>query len=269
MRVHGLMALAGAVGIGLLTACGSDAPANTDPSALALDGRTFLGDTATVDDKPYDLAPGSTLRLGFDDSTLAASGGCNTMSGAGSWEDGTLRLDGSLATTEMACDEPLMEQDTWFADLLSSQPSLAQEGDTLTLTSDSTIVVLTDEETVVPDQSLTGTTWQLDAITTGESVSSVPSGAKATVTFESNGTLKAFLGCNRGSGNYIEEGGQLTIDELATTLMACSPPGGDVENAMLSVLQGTVRYSIDGNVLVLSPTNVSGEGPSGLTFRAS
>ena len=63
-----------------------------------------------------------------------------------------------LAMTEMACDEPLMQQDTWFADILTSEPTLLQDDTTLTLTSDDTVIVFTDEEVVVPDASLTGTT---------------------------------------------------------------------------------------------------------------
>ena len=58
--------------------------------------------------------------------------------------------------TEMACAEPLMQQDTWFADILTSEPTLQQDDTTLTLTSDGTVVVFTDEEVVVPDASLTG-----------------------------------------------------------------------------------------------------------------
>ena len=161
-----------------------------------------------------------------------------------------------------------MDQDTWFADVLGSKPALAQDGDTLTLTTGSTIVVMTDEEVVVPDQALTGTPWQLDAITTGNTVSSVPAGTSATITFDDNGTLSAFLGCNQAHGDYTKTGDQLSIDSLASTKLACEPPASDIERAMLSVLDGTVDYSIDGNSLALTATRVSGDSPSALQFRA-
>ena len=273
MRPHRLavvpvVILATALSIG---ACGdADDTTSPQPDQLDLVGRTFIGDNVTVDDKPYPLVKGSQLRLTFDDGSIGASAGCNSMGGDASWDDGVLDVLGQgLAMTEMACAEPLMQQDTWFADILMSKPRLQQVDTTLTLTSGSTIVVLTDEEIVVPDASLTGGMWQLDSIIAGDAASSVPAGVDSTLQFTDDGELRAALGCNSGRGSYSVDGDTLSIDPLATTKMACQPPAADVETTVLGVLQGDVTFSIDGESLVLTAQKVTGSGATGLVYRSS
>ena len=260
-----------ALSIGLIvTGCGSDTddPGTGDTTVLDVDGRTFLSDNVMTDDQPMRLVKGSMLRLTFDGDTLGASAGCNTMSGQSSW-DGNLLVVTALGSTEMACDPPLMDQDAWFADFLTSKPTVTQDGDSLTMTSNSTVIVLRDEEVVTPDASLTGTRWTLDSITSGDSVSSVPQGVTANVEFADDGSLTAALGCNRGSGNYTRSGSLLEFGPIASTQMACEPTASDVESAMLSVLQGSVNYAIDGDLLTLSPTTVQGDSPTSLSFRTN
>ncbi len=214
------------------------------------------------------LFKGSQLRLSFDTDSIGASGGCNSMSGAATWANGTLRVtDGSLATTEMACDAPLMDQDTWFAKILTSSPDLTQDGDSLTLVSGSTIIVLTDEETVIPDASLTGTAWTLEAITTGDTVGTVPAGVRATLEFSDDGTVVANLGCNTGRGDYTANDTTIAFGPLATTRMACEPPASDVEQMMSGVLQGEVQFTIDGTSLTLTPTKAALVGVTQLDLR--
>jgi len=67
---------------------------------------------------------------------VSANAGCNTLFGGASWDGGKLELDGALASTMMACDDALMEQDQWLSDFLSSSPALALDGKTLTLGDD-------------------------------------------------------------------------------------------------------------------------------------
>jgi heat shock protein HslJ len=273
MRSHRLavvpvVILATALSIG---ACGDeDDTVSPQPDQLDLVGRTFIGDDVTVDDQPYPLVKGSQLRLTFDDGSIGASAGCNSMGGDATWNDGVLDVLGQgLAMTEMACDEPLMQQDTWFADILTSKPRLLQDDTTLTLTSGDTVVVLTDEEIVVPDASLTGGMWQLDSIIAGDAASSVPAGVTSTVSFGEDGELTVSPGCNTGSGSYTATQDTLTIDPIATTAMACEPPASDVETAVLGVLQGDVTFSIDGESLVLTAQKVTGSGATGLVYRSS
>ena len=71
-----------------LTACGGDDPqAPADPDQLDLVGRTFLSNDVTVNDQAYPLVKGSQLRLTFEDGTIGASAGCNSMGGDASWTE--------------------------------------------------------------------------------------------------------------------------------------------------------------------------------------
>lgn len=250
----------------LIGACGSSDDSSGDTTDLDLAGRTFVGDQVTRDDSPYPLVKGSQIRLTFDDDTIGASAGCNSMGGDASWSSGTLVVD-SLAGTEMGCDKDLMDQDAWLADLLTSEPTVLLADDTLTLTSGGTVVILSDEEVVVPDASLTGTTWVLDSLITADAASSVPAGVRSTVLFKPSGLVFAELGCNTGRGGYQADDSTITFEPMATTRMACEEAATSVEDAVLAVLQGEVRFSIDGESLVLTPTAVSGNAPDQLVYR--
>lgn len=48
--------------------------------------------------------------------------------------DAGLLTAGPFASTMMACEQPLMDQDTWLSDFLTSSPNVALDGSTLPLT---------------------------------------------------------------------------------------------------------------------------------------
>ena len=124
-------AIAGAAASLLLAGCGGG-------------GADLAGSTYTSTEvRGHDLVEGSQVTLTFDDGRISANAGCNTMNGAATWEGETLEVEGPLASTMMACEEPLMEQDTWLSDFLTSSPDLAVEGDELTLGDDSAGMTLT------------------------------------------------------------------------------------------------------------------------------
>lgn len=260
----GVMTVAAAV-----SGCSASTPdAGNDPAQPELVGRTFLGNDVRVNDTPLRLVPGSTLRVSFEQETIGASAGCNSMSGSARWGSGTLIVDGqTLSMTEMGCEASLMKQDTWFADFLTSRPQILQAEASLTMTSGNTVIALTDEEVVVPDVDLTGTPWQLDSITTQGAVSSVPSGVQSTLELDDKGQLIALLGCNTGRGTYRATNDVLTIEPLATTKKACAPPASDVESEVVGFLTGDVSYSIDGKSLILTAQKVIGPGPTALVYR--
>jgi heat shock protein HslJ len=246
-------------------ACGSStssSPDSTGADDSPLDGRTFLSQSVTEDGQPRVMAGDQPIRLTFADSRIAANPGCNSMGGTYSLDVDRL-IVADLATTEMACaDVALMDQDSWFADLLMAGPTLALAGDTLTMTSGSTIIVFVDRETADPDRPLIGTTWVLESIIDGESASSVPAGVRADLTFTADERLSAFLGCNRGSASAIVDDTSVEIGPLTTTRMACGELETEVEAAMIATLAGTVDYEIEGPQLRLRM------GDRGLDFRA-
>ena len=190
MRTLLTLALASAV---LLGACGGGGSATPGPTGQGLEGRTFLSTGA----QGRALVAGSTVRLAFQDGQVSASAGCNSMGGPYRI-DGDRLVAGQLATTEMACDPALMEQDRWLADLLGGA-TIALDGDTLDAHQGDHRLTLLDREVADPDRPLLGTRWVVDGLISGDAVSSVPAGVIAALTF-SDGRVDVEAGCNTGGG---------------------------------------------------------------------
>ena len=122
------------VGAVTLGACGDD-PDPVDPAAIE-------GTWSDAEVDGYELA--GTLTIHFEDGRIAVEGGCNNLMGA--YElDGDRLTAGPLASTMMACPDPLMAQDTWITELLATGTtvSLDDDGATLTLTTEDVTVTLT------------------------------------------------------------------------------------------------------------------------------
>ena len=243
-----------------MTGCGS-ATDESGSSPLDVDGRTFLSTSVTVDGEPMSLVSGTQLSLSFAGSTITANAGCNTLGGDATIDDGTLVVGNGLAMTEMGCDSDRMDQDTWFADLLSADPSVVLDGSMLTLESKDTVVNMTDDELADPDRPLVETAWTLTGITEADTASSVPSHPKVTLRLTEDGEVQFNDSCNSLDGTYTVNGDNISLEHISTTLMACSPKG-DVEAAVQAVLHDVVEFQIDGPSLTLS------NGPYGLTYRA-
>jgi heat shock protein HslJ len=221
------------------------------PPVDVLDGTEWLSTAVTEAGADRPLLDGTQIRLSFTDGQLGASAGCNTMGGTYAVEDGRLIVEGG-GMTEMGCDDERHAQDDWLFGFIGSQPSLAQEGDKLTLTSGETVIALQDSEVAEPDLPLTGTTWTVDAIITGDAVSSVPNGATATLVFTDEGLLEVDNGCNIGGGSYEVTDGTLRVGELMTTLRACDAPAAQLESAVMGVLNAEeIEYAIDAGSLTL------------------
>jgi heat shock protein HslJ len=245
-----LLALAGLT----LAACGSDddgaaAPDSPGaPSAADLSGRGFVSSDVTG----YDLVEGSEITMTFLDDAVSVNAGCNTMNGGFEITDGSFVAD-QFAMTMMACDDALMEQDTWLSEFLSSSPSISLDGSTLRFTDDE--VTLTLDE--IEPAALVGTIWTVTGTVANEGVSSVPADATASMTIADDGTVAVETGCNTGSGSVEVGDDTLTFGPIATTLRACADEAvNQLEAAVLAVLQGEVSYTIDGSNLSLR----SGEG---------
>ena len=238
------MTLRIAVIVALLAGC-------TAPPLDALDGTEWLSTAVTEGGADRPLVDGTQIRLSFTDGQLGASAGCNTMGGPYQVQDGRLIVEGG-AMTEMGCDDERHAQDDWLFGFIGSQPLLAQEGDKLTLTAGETVIALRDSEIAEPDLPLTGTTWTVDSIITGDVVSSVPNGATATLLFTDDGRLEVDNGCNIGGGTYEVTDGTLRVGELMTTLRACDAPAAQLESAVMGVLHAEeIEYAVDAGSLTL------------------
>jgi heat shock protein HslJ len=217
---------------------------------VGLTGRTFLSTGVTVDGAPFALVAGTRIRLIFDNGSLSANAGCNIIGGNLVIDGDTLRFSG-VSMTEMGCDQARHAQDDWLVTFLSSSPKFVLDGNDLTLTSGMTVVTLLDREIAEPDQPLAGPTWGLASFFNGDTVSSVPAGISASLTFAADGTFSANFGCNSGGGSYAINGDTITFSDIVMTKMACGGAAGQVESAVLSVIgaQGPIQFAIDADSL--------------------
>lgn len=121
-------------------ACGDDSDEPAPVTAADLDGSTW-GD-AEVDG--YELA--GTLDVVFEDGRMSVTGGCNNQFGAYTIDDEGRLTVAQMASTMMACPDPLMAQDQWIAALLAGgvDTSIASldDGAELTLAGDGATIRL-------------------------------------------------------------------------------------------------------------------------------
>ena len=242
-----LLALAGLT----VAACGSDddgpAESTGTPTAEDLSGRGFVSSDVTG----YDLVDGSEITMNFLDDSVSVNAGCNTMNGGYEIADGAF-VAGQFVMTMMACDDPLMAQDTWLSEFLASSPSISLDGSTLSFSGDEVTITLDEIEPA----ALVGTTWTVTGTVANEAVSSVPMDSTASITIADDGNVAVDTGCNTGSGSVEVGDDTLTFGPIATTKMACPPEQTELETSVLSVLQGEVTYEIDGSNMSLR----SGDG---------
>jgi heat shock protein HslJ len=245
----------------LVAACGSGgatsapsasaAPPSTPPAGGApatredLDARTFIVTGADG----YTVVAGSEIAITFEDGRIAISAGCNQMSGGYELADGILAV-GAMMQTEMACDEPLMAQDTFIGGFVNGATATI-DGDVLTLANDGVTLTATDKTVARPDLPVEGTTWTIDGLISAQAVSSMPAGVTASLVFE-DGQVSVAAGCNTGSGSAEVGETAITFGPIATTRMACEDAAMEVEAHVLQVLQGDVAYEIDSDRLTLT-----------------
>lgn len=246
-----------AVGLlGGLAGCGDDgdgdATASDDASLRPLAGRTLVVTGATEGGEPRDLVAGSEIRLAFAESTVSITAGCNTMNGTYTTEDDQLVV-GQLATTQMACPEPLMKQDTWLAEVLAA-PLTVTDGE---LSGADVVLRVADREEISPDRELTGQRWALESLIAADAVSSV--GVEAWLEYDGT-TLALDTGCNTGRATATLAGETLTLGPLMLTKRACPDAlGREVEAAIVATLDGEVGVRIEEARLTLSNAS-SGTG---------
>ncbi|UWZ34128.1 META domain-containing protein [Dactylosporangium roseum] len=232
---------------------GASAPAEGRPW-----GRTFLSTSVTEQGQPRPLVGSTRIELRFDPKgRLVVRAGCNHIAG-GARLDGDKLVVEELSMTEMGCDPPRHEQDRWVTAFLGGRPAWRLDGTELVLEGGGTRIVLTDREVADPDRPLAGPRWAVDTLITGEVAGSVPAGLLAYLSFDADGTVTGFGGCNDLGGRYSVSGGGITFTDLVTTRKACPGEPSAVESAMTAVLRGTVTFTIEAGHLTL--THPDGKG---------
>lgn len=228
----------------LLAACSAMSP--PDKSA-ALDGTNWV--LATLPGRT--LIADSFVTLRFEDGRVSGTDGCNRYSGAYTASDLQLQFDGSMATTMMACSEPVMEQANAFMTALAKVRSYRiAAGQLILLSADDALVANLQRQ----DQEFAGTAWQVTGINNGrEAVVGVLSGTTLTLTFTPDNKLSGSAGCNNYVANYTRTAAALDIGPAAATRMMCSQPAGvmEQEQQFLQALETVVSAQQEGNRLEL------------------
>ena len=261
MRSHPTRPLAAlAIAASLLAAaCGVLGPSDDNANGgLAFTSWTVtsIAGTPTIAEAPPTMA--------FDpEGTVAGSDGCNQYTGSFHTDGDSIQV-GPLATTRMACDPARNAQATAFAAAFSGATGwrLLETGE-LELTGHGDIlaapgVAAPPSEGAPPAGGLPGTEWRLVDL---DGSAEFDASLAPQLTFADDGTLAGFAGCNTYNGSFTLDGSTIDIGPLATTKMACAPPGSDIEAAYLPALDAVGSWEIrSSGELVLS-------GPQVLTYQ--
>lgn len=70
-----------------------------------------------------------------------------------------------------------------------------------------------------------------------------------------DGKIRGNVGCNSFGGDYTVDGNTIKFSAIMATMMFCEGPVGGQESAVLSVLQGSTTFAIDGNVMTITSPN--------------
>jgi len=228
----------------LLGACSTMAP--TD-KATSLDGTNWV--LSTLPGKA--LVAGSFVTLRFEDGRVSGTDGCNRYSGAYTASGGQLQFDERMATTMMACTDPLMEQANAFMAALAQVRSYRiAAGQLILLSADDALLANLKRQ----DQELAGTAWQVTGINNGrEAVVGVLSGTILTLTFSADDKISGSAGCNNYVANYTLTASALEIGPAAVTRKMCSNPATvmEQEQQFLKALETVASAQQEGGQLVL------------------
>jgi len=99
------------------------------------DGASLAGTGWTLTDLDSGPVTGTPPTLELTDTDVSGTGGCNTFSGTYTTDGDTISF-GPLASTMMACEPPVMEQETVYLAALDGATAYTVDGDTLTISGD-------------------------------------------------------------------------------------------------------------------------------------
>jgi len=225
----------------VLAACGDDSGSGSlDDSEWVLE---------TIDGAEALDNVSATMTFG-DNDELFGSASCNRYTGT--WEAGD---DDALtlmpgAMTMMACEQPVMDQETAFVAAMTNTASYNRDGDELTLRdADGNDLATLDE---LDPADLVDTPWEVVAYNNGQqAVVSVIEGSMMTAVFAEDGMVNGSGGCNTYSAGYETDGDNMTIQQAISTLIACDQPIMDQETAFLAALQQTATFDLGEDTLTL------------------
>jgi len=190
---------------------------------------------------------GTTITAEFDeDGRVGGSSGCNNYSTSFTVDGNQLTFSEPMASTMMACPEPIMEQERDYTQALADTATFEITNDELILI-DSNGNELARFDAV--DQALEGTSWQVMSYNNGKGgVTSLIIGTEISANFGEDGQLTGNSGCNSYFAEYETDGDNINIGTAGSTEMACIEPEGlmEQEQQYLAALGTAATYKIEG-----------------------
>jgi heat shock protein HslJ/uncharacterized protein YraI len=193
--------------------------------------------------------PGTTVTLQFGgDGTASGSDGCNRFSTTYTQDGASLTIKQPMASTMMACPEPVMNQATAFSNALGQTTNFVGDEKQLILRSDSRILATL----IAVSASLADTAWDVISYNNGrEAVVGLITGTEITALFGAGGDLTGNAGCNEYFTSYEVSGNNIKIGMLGQTMRFCAEPPGvmEQESEYLAALQSAATYGVEGDTL--------------------
>jgi heat shock protein HslJ len=251
----------------LLVACGgssgttppSDPPAATGPVATDPAGAWQLS-AGSVDGQPLVLPVDRPVTFNIEGTSVSGQSACNHYFGELSVVGGRVTLTG-LGGTEMACDEPTMTLEAAYLKGLAAVQAATVDDDALLLEGPG-VELRFERLQPSPTAELVGTSWVLEALVSGDAVSSTL-GEPATLVLDGDGTFAGSTGCRPIAGRYTITGDQVTLDDVAAD-GDCDAGTADQDTHVLGVLGNAFTAAVDGRQLTLA-----GDGGNGLVYRVA
>jgi heat shock protein HslJ len=215
------------------SAAGADNLAGTSWALATLDGQSPIKDT--------------TVTLNFEGGRAVGSDGCNNYTAAYTADGTNFKIQQPIASTMMACPEPIMAQATDYMKALEQTATYKMDGKQLTLYDAGGKALATF---AAQSTGLAGTSWEVIGYNNGkQAVVSVALGTTLTAKFGADGTLTGNAGCNDYTASYKTDGKKISIGPAATTRKMCAEPPNvmEQETQYLQALSTAATYRIDGS----------------------
>ncbi len=209
---------------------------------------------------PVAVVPGTTVTAVFTTDGVAGNAGCNQYSGTFQYNNNILVFS-PLITTKVACDQPIMDQETAYLtglqtatgyQIINGQLQVTYPDGLLTFnagdgsTSTAPVLSLTSTPIVNTDSTLgglAGVQWTLVSYGAAAAPVTALDNAPVSIDFTQQG-VSGKSGCNQYSGNFVFNNNTLTFSPLVSTQLACDQAIMDQEAAYLTALQTATGYQI-------------------------
>lgn len=215
-------------------------------------------------DAPIAPVPEVPVTLTFTQQGVSGTAGCNSYTGSFTYDVGRLSF-GALATTQMACAEPVMTQESTFLAALQGATTFEIFEGQLRIGYPEGVLVFggiaQPEPLPIPTSDaassgssfggLAGMTWTLISYGAADNPVIARVDSPITAQFNEQG-VSGSSGCNSYFGPFVYDAGTLTIGQLGSTLMACSEEVMQQEADYLTAFQTATSFQINGTQLVVT-----------------